>query len=70
MIVYEIVSESFTRGSPIYTDPIWTIHTLQPTHHNPPSNLQALDRGPLAKIISFRGTHLGNTWFMVHLKDI
>ena len=29
-----------------------------------------LDRGPLAKIISFRGTHLGNTWFMVYLKDI
>ena len=29
-----------------------------------------LDHGPLAKIISFRGTHLGNTWFMVYLKDI
>ena len=26
--------------------------------------------GPLAKIILFRGTHLGNTWFMVYLKDI
>ena len=30
----------------------------------------SLDRGPLAKIISFRGTHLGNTWFMLYLKDI
>ena len=29
-----------------------------------------IDRGPLAKIISFRSTHLGNTWFMVYLKDI
>ena len=25
-----------------------------------------VDRGPLAKIISFRGTHLGNTRFMVY----
>ena len=25
---------------------------------------------PWAKIISFRSTHLGNTWFMVYLKDI
>ena len=31
---------------------------------------QYIDRGPLAKIISFRGIHLGNTWFMVYLKDI
>ena len=29
-----------------------------------------IDRGSLAKIISFRGTHVGNTWFMVYLKDI
>ena len=29
-----------------------------------------IDRGPLAKIFSFRGTHVGNTWFMVYLKDI
>ena len=32
--------------------------------------INLIDRGPLAKIISFRGTHLGNTWFMVYLKDI
>ena len=23
-----------------------------------------IDPGPLAKIISFRGTHVGNTWFI------
>ena len=27
-----------------------------------------IDPGPLTKIISFRGTHVGNTW--VYLKDI
>ena len=29
-----------------------------------------IDRRPLAKIISFCGTHVGNTWFMIYLKDI
>jgi hypothetical protein len=29
-----------------------------------------LGRGLLAKIISFRGTHVGNTWFGVYLKGI
>ena len=33
-------------------------------------NPLSIDRGPLAKIISFRGTHLGNTWFAVYMKDI
>jgi hypothetical protein len=30
----------------------------------------ALGRGLLAKIISLRGTHVGNTWFVVYLKGI
>ena len=29
-----------------------------------------VDRRPLAKIILFRANHVGNTWFMVYLKDI
>jgi hypothetical protein len=29
-----------------------------------------IGRGLLAKIISLRGTHVGNTWFGVYLKGI
>ena len=31
---------------------------------------EQLGRGLLAKIISRRGTHVGNTWFGVYLKGI
>ena len=34
------------------------------------SKLDLVGRGLLSKIVQFRCTHLGNTWFVVYLKDI